>query len=90
MSTALVVYRDEPYGKSKFEVIQAYHDFLNCNHIDQKKNEDSIQRDLYDIAHLCPFVTYRIEHGSSMAGKKDGARFVSRITVKEASHGKPA
>ena len=87
MSTALVVYRDEPYGKSKFEVIQAYHDFLNCNHIDQKKNEDSIQRDLYDIAHLCPLVTYKVDVVAFERGNKPVARFVSRVTGKGGKHG---
>lgn len=82
MATAMVVHRDEPYGKSKFEVIQAYHDFLKCNNIDQKVHEKVIQEDLYDIAHLCPFVTYRIEQMSTMQAKKSGARFVSKITVK--------
>lgn len=89
MSTALVVTRDEPYGKSKFEVIQAYHDFLKCNKVDQKKHEETIQQDLYDIAHLCPFVTYKIEKRSAISAMNfRDARFISRIQAKEADNGR--
>lgn len=87
MATALVVQRDEPYGKSKYEVIQAYHDFLKSNRVDQQKHEDTIQKDLYDIAHLCPLVTYKVDVVAFERGNKPVARFVSRVHGKEGDRG---
>ena len=87
MATALVVQRDEPYGKSKYEVIQAYHDFLKANHVDQQEQEAIIQKDLYDIAHLCPLVTYKVDVVEFERGNKPVARFVSRVTGEGRKHG---